>query len=90
MTKEYLIGTSIIFKPINTKREIVLKDYGKVGKIVGIMKEYGDSRPLIVLKESAHVSDVSSSELFVTWRTVWRNIELAKNQQLLFSFMHNG
>ena len=87
-SKECPIGTKIIFKPMQTKREIVLRDYGKVGRLVGVMEDWGESRPLIVLKGSTHISYASSSKLFVTWRTSWRNIELVKkNQQLLFAFM---
>ncbi len=90
--KKYPIGTLIVFKPIGIKREVVLKDYGKVGKLVGIVPKYsnrrGYNRLLIVLKGSTHVSNMSSSRLFVTWCTTWRNLELAKNQQLLFDFAY--
>lgn len=86
--KKCLVGATIIFKPTQTHREVVLKDYGKVGKLVGVEEGWGESRPLIVLKESTHISKVSSPRLFITWRTVWRNIEVVvKNQQLLFDFM---
>ena len=53
--KTYPVGTAIIFKPGQINREVVLKDYGKVGKVVGVMEGYSGSRPLIVLKESTHV-----------------------------------
>ena len=87
-SKECLIGAKVIFKPIETRREVVLRDYGKVGRLVGVEDSWGGSRPLIVLEGSTHISEISSPKLFVTWRTLWKDIEIVKkNQQLLFDFM---
>lgn len=86
---KYPIGTKIKFIGLQSMcgyKGPVVRDIGKIGKIVGYDK-YG--YPLIFLPESMHVSRFSTPQIHVTWQTTWDSIEVLspKNQQLLFSFM---
>ena len=83
-TKEYPIGTKIVFIGNRNMCYEAKQDGGKVGKIVG--RSYGGNA-IVFLPDS-----VKSWGKEKTWHTSWKNIKLliVKGEQLEFAFMRTS